>query len=249
MAARLNRRNGTEPKDAPVAPRTALAEAIQARDQAQDDLTKATVALEAAQRGTWAAQDALEAAEKGLTAARDAAGTSYAEYLLAGEKPNGSATLREARLALAAAEDTLAASAGAVKLLEQLIPDRTKALESAEAAVRLAARAVIKAEAPDLTAELKSALDRVHALRATLYWLYRQSCCADAPDRPEWQGLRRLDDRGEDSATAQLLRVAAAGFGADEHHPSWAEWEKAAAALARDATAALPVVDHGRADA
>jgi hypothetical protein len=38
------------------------------------------------------------------------------------------------------------------------------------------------------------------------------------------------------------LRIAAAGFGADEAHPAWAEWEKAAAALARDATAALPVI-------
>jgi hypothetical protein len=104
MASRLKRNNGTTP------PRSLLAEAIQARDTAQDDLTKATVALEAAQRGTWSAQDALEQAEKSLVEARDAAGTSYAEYLLAGEKPNGNAGLREARLALAAAEDTLAGS-------------------------------------------------------------------------------------------------------------------------------------------
>jgi hypothetical protein len=243
MAPRL-KRNGTDPEAVP--PRVALAEAIQARDTAQDDLAKATVALEAAQRGTWAAEDALEQAEKGLGEAREAAGTTYAEYLLAGEKPNGNAGLREARLALAAAEDTLAASQGAERLLAQIIPDRKKNLEQAEAAVRLAARAVIKAEAVDVTAELKSAIDRVHALRATLYWLYRQSCCADAPDGPEWQGLRRLDERGEDTPTAQLLRIAAAGFGADENHAAWAEWEKAAAALAKDATAALPGAPDGR---
>jgi hypothetical protein len=81
---------------------------------------------------------------------------------LAGERPNGSATLREARLALAAAEDTLAASQGAERLLAQLIPERTKTLESAEQAVRIATSRVIKAEAPDLTAELKAAIDRTH---------------------------------------------------------------------------------------
>jgi hypothetical protein len=248
MARRLSR-NGTEPKGAAVPPRSLLAEAISARDQAQDDLTKASVALEAAQRGTWAAQDALEAAEKALTEAQEAAGATYAEYLLAGEKPNGSATLREARLALAAAEDTLAASQGAERLLAQLIPERTKTLESAEQAVRIAARAVIKAEAPDLAVELKATMDRLHALRAAAYWLYRQSCCADAPERPEWQGLRRLDDRGEDSATAQLLRLASAGLGADEHHAAYQEWDACAAALAKDAQAALPVFDNGRPDA
>jgi hypothetical protein len=124
MAPRLNRRNGNDA--APVPPRTALAGAIQARDQAQDDLTKATIALEAAQRGTWSAQDALEESEKALTSAQEAAGATYAEYLLAGEKPNGSATLREARLALAAAEDTLAASQGAERLLAQLSPSGRK---------------------------------------------------------------------------------------------------------------------------
>jgi hypothetical protein len=131
-------------------------------------------------------------------------------------------------------------------MLAQFVPDRTKALESAEA-VRIAARAVIKAEAPDLTAELKAAMDRVHRLRAAAYWLWRQSCCPDSPERPLWRGEPRLDERDADnSPTAQLLRVAAAGFGADEAHPAWAEWEKAAAALAKDSTAALPVYDHGR---
>jgi hypothetical protein len=132
--------------------------------------------------------------------------------------------------------------------LAQIIPERQKTLERAQQAVTVTARTVIKAEAPDLTTALKAAIDRVHALRAAAYWLYRQSCCADAPERPEWQGLRRLDDRGEDTPTAQLLRIAAAGLGADEH-PAWAEWEKAAAALARDATAALPVITDGRPDA
>jgi hypothetical protein len=244
MAARLKRSNGNG--HAPVAPRAALAEAITARDTAAEDLTKASVALEAAQRGTWAAQDALEQAEKQLVQAREEAGTSYAEYLLAGEKPNGSAGLREARLALASAEDSLAASQGAERMLAQLIPERTKTLESAEAQVRLAARAVIKAEAPDLTAELKSAIDHVHALRAAAYWLFRQSCCPDSPDRPEWKGLPRLDDGEEKTATAQLLRIASAGLGADENHAAYQTWDTAYAALAKDAQAALPVFDHGR---
>jgi hypothetical protein len=246
MASRLKRNNGNGA--APLPPRVALAEAIKARDAAQDDLRKATIALEAAQRGTWSAQDALEQAERALTEAQREAGATYAEYLLAGEKPNGSATLREARLALAAAEDTLAASQGAERLLAQIVPERTKPLESAEQAVRIAARSVIRAEAVDVTAELKTAIDRVHALRATLYWLYRQSCCSDSPDRSEWQGLPRLDERVEDTPTAQLLRVAAAGLGADEAHPAWAEWEKAAAALAKDAQAALPGTTDGRAN-
>jgi hypothetical protein len=155
-------------------------------------------------------------------------------------------TLQSAQVGLAAAEDTPAASQGAERLLAQLIPERTKTLESAETAVRLAPRAVIKSEAPDLAAELKASIDRTHQLRATLYWLYRQSCCADAPDRPEWQGLRRLDDRGEDTPTAVLLRLAAAGLGVDENHESFKLWDTALATLSRDATAALPVIADGR---
>jgi hypothetical protein len=239
MAPRLKRNNGTTP------PRTALAEAIQARDAAQDDLTKATVALEQATRASWAAEDALEQAEKGLIEARTVAGTAVADALLAGSAPNGHAVLREARQGRDQAEDSLAAAQSAVKLIEGLLPDRKEALESAEQAVRLAARAVIKSEAPDLTAELKTALDRVHQLRASLYWLFRQSACADSPDHPEWKGLPRLDDGEEKTPTAQLLRVAAAGLGADEHNPAFKEWEAAAAALAKDATAALPGVYHG----
>jgi hypothetical protein len=244
MAPRLNRRNGNGA--APVPPRTALSEAISVRDTAAEDLSKATVALEQAQRNSWVAEDALEAAEKALVEARTEAGTAVADALLAGSAPNGHAILREARQARDQAEDALAAAQSAVKLIEGLLPDRKQTLEQAEQAVRIAARAVIKAEAPDLTAELKAAIDRVHTLRASTYWLYRQSCCADAPDRPEWQGLRRLDDRGEDSATAQLLRIAAAGLGADENHATYREWDSAFAALAKDATATLPGVDHGR---
>jgi hypothetical protein len=137
-------------------------------------LSKATVALEQAQRNSWVAEDALEAAGQALVEARVVAGTAVADALLAGNAPNGHAVLREARQARDQAEDSLAAAQSAVKLIEGLLPDRTKTLESAESAVRLAARAVIKAESPDLTAELKTAIDRVHQLRASLYWLYRQ---------------------------------------------------------------------------
>jgi hypothetical protein len=76
--------------------------------------------------------------------------------------------------------------------------------------------------------------------------LYRQSCCSDSPDRPEWKGLPRLDERGEDTPTAQLLRIAAAGFGADENHTAYQEWDTALSALAKDATAALPGAPDGR---
>jgi hypothetical protein len=46
--------------------------------------------------------------------------------------------------------------------------------------------------------------------------------------------------------TATVLRAAKAGFGADEKHPVWAQWERTFIALNSNSDAVLPSIDaHG----
>jgi hypothetical protein len=240
--------HGTVGNGAVSGPRALLAAAIAAKSAAEGDLNKIIAALDKAEDAKRTADDEVEAAEAALTKARDQAGTALADSFVAGTRSNGHGLLREARLKLDDAVDHAAACDAAVKSLTTAVPERRKAFERASVAVAMAARAVIKAEAPDLAAELKAAVEKVNALRAATYWLFRQSCCADSPERKSWdEAGPLLSDQVEDTGTAKLLRQAQAGHGHDERHESWRQWELAFGALMKDAGAKLPVTGNGRA--
>jgi hypothetical protein len=225
-------------------PRAHLAAAIAAKAQAVGDLTRAELAHDKAVHA-WDAESALELTEQKLGEAQAEAGSAAVEALLAGRKPNGHTLMYIARQDYAVAEDNLAIAKAAEKQLLQSLPEYRKAAERAASAVTVAARNVIRSESPDLTAALKAAVDRVNALRAEVYWLYRQSCCADSPERQSYdQCGPLLIDRNEDSGTANLLRQCAAGMGHDEKHESWQRWEQSFNALMQNANAPLPVNVH-----
>jgi hypothetical protein len=226
-------------------PRHALAQAIAMRDAAQSDLARAEQALQQAQRAQWQAADELEQAEQALEQAREAAGIALADSLVSGMKSNGHGLVRDARTRAQDAADHLASVTVAETRLSAAIPERHKELERASYEVIKAARNVVRAEAPDLAAELKAAIERVCALRAQVFWLFRNAALPSQPERRfESDGLPHLNDSNEDSEVAQLLRQAEAGRGFDERHPAFAAWAASFAALAKDAEAKLPAI-HG----
>jgi hypothetical protein len=224
------------------AARQALAMAIAARSAAASDLARTESALAKAQHNARDANDALELAEIKLGESQGAAGTAAVEALLAGVKLNGSAVIRVARLAYAEAEDNVVIAKSAVKKLESVLPEKRKEVERASYEVIKAARAVVKAESPDLAAELRATIEKMHMLRAQLFWLYRNNACVDSPERKTWdQSGPVLSEQDQDYPTAVLLKHAGAGLGHDEKHDSFKSWDAAFGALTRDAAAPLPV--------
>jgi hypothetical protein len=77
--------------------RQRLADAIEARDTAGAELSRARSALDRGVRASWAAAERFEIATKALAQARDRAGESAAAALLAGMAPGHDQTLRKAR--------------------------------------------------------------------------------------------------------------------------------------------------------
>jgi hypothetical protein len=218
-----------------------LADAIAQRDAAQSDLVRAEEALDVARRRCWVASDALEQAAKSLEQSRSRAGSNVVELLLAGSTPPRDQTLREARRHHEEAEDDLAAARAAVSRLELVIPERQKTLLKARQAVQQAAHAVIRSEAPDLTADLRNAWERLRGLRSATHWLYQHCCCADSEERDfSWQIPVSLDHLNQSGDTVDLLRRVKADHNADAQHEAWQSWEHTLQELTTDADAGLP---------
>jgi hypothetical protein len=161
-------------------PRTALAEAIAERDAAAKALAIAHDALDRARRGVWAAQDKLDVAAEELQEAR--AGENIVHALLVGNPAGPDETLPAARTKHAEAEDDLSAARSAVSGLEATVLDRERALERAKKRIVAAACEVLKVEAPDVSAELKTAEQRFVELRASMTWLLRHGVIANDPN-------------------------------------------------------------------
>jgi hypothetical protein len=227
--------NGGNGADGTRSPqRTALAEAIAERDVAAKAVATALDALDRARREAWAARDKLDAAAKKLERAR--AGENVVQALLAGNSSGRGRQLRATRAKYVEVEDNLSVARSAVARLETIVLDHERALEQANEQIAAAAREVLKAEAPDVSAELKIAEQRFVELRATVTWLL-------------WHGAIANDPR----AAADVDYAAKQGWGAtetrlrrnifypeDQQTTPWAAWEQCWEALLSDPDAPLP---------
>ena len=182
----------------------------------------------------WAAQDKLDVAAEELKEAR--AGENIVQALLVGNPPGPDETLPAARTKHAEAEDDLSAARSAVSRLEATVLDRERALERAKERIVAAACEVLKAEAPDLSAELKTAEQRFVELRASMTWLLRHGAIAN--DSNAAAVVDHAATQGWSATETQLRRNIF--YPEDQKTAAWTAWTRCLSGLTTDADAPLP---------
>jgi hypothetical protein len=215
-------------------PRTALADAIVERGAAAKAFSTAHDALDRARRGVWAAQDKLDVAAEELKEAR--AGENVVQALLAGNPSGGDQSVRAARTKHAEAEDDLSAARSAVSRLEATVLDRERELERAKERIVAAACEVLKAEAPDVSAELKTAEQTFVELRASMTWLLKHGVIANDPNAAAV--VDHAATQGWSATETQLRRNIF--YPADQQTAAWTAWTRCLSGLTTDADAPLP---------
>ena len=237
----------SKPPPAPslgTAARAALAEAIAAHAEAEANLTAANAAANPASQAVWAATRAVEEATTALAEAKTAAARHLTDVArgIAGEPPR---SIKDARVALQDAEDTLEAAREARDALKVHLPEYEAREAFTKGRLRDAALAVLRAEAAPmadaLVAELTEAQRTVATKGAALEWLVREGMieASNVPAAPGSFNMvsnpakLALSRHRSPPQTWQLAHAEMTTAGP-------APWQAALIALQRDAAAELP---------
>jgi hypothetical protein len=227
-----------EPPRSPTERRAALAQAITARDKAEQAVSKLRTASAQANRNA-------DAASKRLEAARAAADKARAEHIERAEqaakegKPLPAASPWGGAEVADASEAVEAARAAGAKITEKL-SDLEGELRRAQDRVAAAVDDVIRSiSMKDFVAQARAMQNDVVRHRTTLLYLLRQDLVCET----EWQLVADLlgDASLPDALCINGRVVQDSHVEADGAHDGAEAWRAARAALVENADAALPV--------
>lgn len=170
--------------------RQRLAEAIKAATAARKRLDKGRQAVALAEEMEAKAQDALDLAREELQAAQEARAAEIATAATQGRVAAGGTRGRQARDAIAEAEDELEALRQALATVREPLDDLEYLVAKAEEEVRLAIVAVVGAELPAAIRAYEMALKHAAVSGRILYALRQLSFDQDhklPPDVAAWR--------------------------------------------------------------
>jgi hypothetical protein len=218
--------------------RAALAQAITARDKAEQAVSKLRAASAQANRNA-------DAASKRLEAARAAADKAHAEHIERAEQAARDGKPLPAPGSLYAAEVANAtkavefARAAGTKIAEQL-SDLEGELRRAQDRVAATADDVIRSiSMKDFVAQTRAMQNELISRRLALLYLLEQDLVCEG----EWRLVADLlhDASLPDALCVNRRVIQSSLVEVDDEHDGAAAWRQARAALARDADAPLPV--------
>jgi hypothetical protein len=220
--------------------RAALAQAITARDKAEQVLAKVRAAASQATANEKSARERLAACEAAAAKAK-AEHVERCEAAARQGKPLPSpGAMRATNIEVADATEQLEAACAAVANIAERVPDLERELRRVQDRVDAAADDVIRGTSvAQLVTQARARQDDLIGRRLGLYYLLREGLVGDASER------KAVADLLHDAALPQAVSIngrviQSTGVQAPAHDGAEA-WRAARAALARDAVAVLPV--------
>ena len=213
--------------------RQQLSEAIAKRDRKRQALQQAEAGIDHAGELVHRAEDHLQQAKAAIEEARQQQRQSIQAAAISGHQPGPDRQLRNARIALAEAEDQVQLAREARDHLRNRIGPLQQDLYFAENKVEQAAQAVIAAEIGDWSEQFLQLHRHYMTQLATLDWLIKRQIVPDTEDgRPTAAGSVVYNLQ---HAPQALLREMQSS-----QHPARIKWTEYFKALTVDADAGLP---------
>jgi hypothetical protein len=238
-AARVAARQA-EPPRSPAECRAALAQAITARDKAEQALAKIRAAASQATANEKSARERLAACEAAAAKAK-AEHVERCEAAARQGKPLPSpGAMRATNIEVADATEQLEAARAADARISEQLPGLERELRRVQDRVAAGVDDVIRATSiAQFVAEARAMQNELISRRLALLYLLEQDLVCEG----EWRLVADLlHDASLPDALCVNRRVIQSGLvEVDDEHDGAAGWRQARAALARDAEAVLPV--------